>query len=50
MALSHSFPLWSMYGGMAQIPFHLNNKKGDIVTFPSHYCQCMVEWQDSPST
>jgi hypothetical protein len=24
-----------MYGGMAQIPFHLINKKGDNITFPS---------------
>jgi hypothetical protein len=24
-----------MYGGMAQIPFHLGNKKCDIVLFPS---------------
>jgi hypothetical protein len=35
MALSHSFPLWSMYVGMARIPFHLSNRKGDIITFPS---------------
>jgi hypothetical protein len=44
-------PLVSIYGGMEQLQFHLNNsQEGGIVTFAFHLCQCMVEWHESQST
>ncbi len=43
---SHNcLPLLTMYGGMAQVQFHLgNNQHGDIVIISFHLHQCMVEW------
>jgi hypothetical protein len=45
LALSNSLSLWSVYGGMAWVPFHLGNQEGGVVKVPSIIIN--VWWNDT---